>query len=268
MIGENNMQFDFSKLTLGGGFLGSSKAFQCPNCSGFASHLLECYPLDINRTYSKFLRFTIIAQCQACDNFSIWLTNNLPVTKVETTNLKGLDTTYASVTLIFPSTSSDSSEVPALNSDMPDNVKEIYKEAGDVLNVSPRASAALSRLAIENLVEYLGAEGKDLNNKIGNLVSKGMPIEIQQMLDSVRVIGNNAVHPGQINIKDNKELALSLLHFVNLITDNQISQPKKIAEIYDSLPESYKKSIEKKIVNLHRLDPIQKLNGFHSSSIE
>lgn len=246
MIGENNMQFDFSKLTLGGGFLGSSKAFQCPNCSGFASHLLECYPLDINRTYSKFLRFTIIAQCQACDNFSIWLTNNLPVTKVGTTNLKGLDTTYASVTLIFPSTSSDSSEVPALNSDMPDNVKEIYKEAGDVLNVSPRASAALSRLAIENLVEYLGAEGKDLNNKIGNLVSKGMPIEIQQMLDSVRVIGNNAVHPGQINIKDNKELALSLLHFVNLITDNQISQPKKIAEIYDSLPESYKKSIEKR----------------------
>ena len=129
---------------------------------------------------------------------------------------------------------------------MPDNVKEIYKEAGDVLNVSPRASAALSRLAIENLVEYLGAEGKDLNNKIGSLVSKGMPIEIQQMLDSVRVIGNNAVHPGQINIKDNKELALSLLHFVNLITDNQISQPKKIAEIYGSLPESYKKSIEKR----------------------
>ena len=237
------MQFDFSKLTLGGGFLGSSKAFQCPNCSGFASHLLECYPLDINGTYSNFLRFTIIAQCQACNNFSIWLTNNLPVTKVGTTNLKSLDTTYASVTLIFPSTSS---EVPAPNSDMPDNVKEIYKEAGDVLNVSPRASAALSRLAIENLVEYLGAEGKDLNNKIGSLVSKGMPIEIQQMLDSVRVIGNNAVHPGQINIKDNKELALSLLHFVNLITDNQISQPKKIAEIYGSLPESYKKSIEKR----------------------
>ena len=99
-------------------------------------------------------------------------------------------------------------------------------------------------MAIEKLVDGLEAEGKDLNSKIGKLVSKGMPVEIQQMLDSVRVIGNNAVHPGQINIKDNKELALSLLHFINLIIDNRITQPKKISEVYNSLPESYRKAIE------------------------
>ena len=73
-----------------------------------------------------------------------------------------------------------------------------------------------------------------------------MPIEIQQMLDSVRVIGNNAVHPGQIDIKDNKELALSLLNFINLIVDNRITQPKKILDIYKLLPESYRNSIERR----------------------
>lgn len=235
------MQFDLSKLTLGGGLLGNSKAFQCPNCSGFASHIFECYPLDIRKTYSDSLRFIIMAQCQACEQFSIWLTNDLPVTRVGDTNQQILRTTYSFVTLIFPSANS---EVPVPNSDMPDDVKEIYQEAGEVLITSPRASAALSRLAIEKLVNHLGAEGKDLNKQIGNLVSKGMPIKIQQMLDSVRVIGNNAIHPGQIDLKDNKELALSLLHFVNLIVDSQISQPKKIDEIYDSLPESYKKAIK------------------------
>ena len=117
-----------------------------------------------------------------------------------------------SLVLIFPNVAEG---IPKPNNDMPDDVKEIYIEAGKVLNISPRSSAALSRLAIEKLVTHLNAQGKDLNTKIGNLVSKGMPIEIQQMLDSVRVIGNNAVHPGQIDIKDNEELALSLLNFIN-----------------------------------------------------
>ena len=137
-------------------------------------------------------------------------------------------------------------DVPSPNQDMPDDVKEIYIEASEILDKSPRSSAALSRLAIDRLVNHLKAEGKDLNNKIGYLVSQGMPAEIQQMLDSVRVVGNNAVHPGQIDLKDNKELAASLLTFVNLIVDNRISQPKKIKNVYDSLPESYRKAIDKR----------------------
>lgn len=233
------MEFDFSQLSFGGGFGGNSKAFQCPNCSGFASHLWKYEPVMIHRIHSKTLRFTIISQCQACEHFSIWLTNELPLKKEGSQS--ELDKSHVNVKLLFPSVSN---EVPKPNVDMPSDVKEIFTEAGQILEESPRASAALSRLAIEKLVDGLEAEGKDLNSKIGKLVSKGMPVEIQQMLDSVRVIGNNAVHPGQINIKDNKELAHSLLHFINLIIDNRITQPKKISEVYNSLPESYRKAIE------------------------
>lgn len=234
------MPFDLSKLSLGGGFAGNSKAFQCPVCSGFSSHLWNYEPIDINGDYNESIKFIIIAQCQACNQFSIWITNEIPITYSPTLTLNKSDT---SLTLIFPNVTEG---IPKPNNDMPDDVKEIYIEAGEVLNISPRASAALSRLAIEKLVDHLNAQGKDLNTQIGNLVSKGMPIEIQQMLDSVRVIGNNAVHPGQIDIKDNKELALSLLNFINLIVDNRITQPKKILDIYNLLPESYRNSIERR----------------------
>ena len=233
------MAFDLSKLSLGGGFAGNSKAFQCPVCSGFSSHLWTYNPIDINRDYNESIKFIIIAQCQACNQFSIWITNEIQI------NISRLvlDTSDATLTLIFPNVAEG---VPKPNNDMPDDVKEIYIEAGEVLNISPRASAALSRLAIEKLVAHLHVQGKDLNTQIGSLVSKGMPIEIQQMLDSVRVIGNNAVHPGQIDIKDNKELALSLLSFINLIVDNRITQPKKILDVYNLLPDSYRNSIERR----------------------
>ncbi|MCY7079868.1 DUF4145 domain-containing protein [Streptococcus sp. 27098_8_91] len=233
------MSFDLSKLSLGGGFAGNSKAFQCPVCSGFSSHLWTYNPIDINGDYNESIKFIIIAQCQACNQFSIWITNEI---RISSSGLV-LYTSGATLTLIFPNVAEG---IPEPNSDMPDDVKEIYIEAGEVLNISPRASAALSRLAIEKLVAHLNAQGKDLNTQIGSLVSKGMPIEIQQMLDSVRVIGNNAVHPGQIDIKDNKELALSLLSFINLIVDNRITQPKKILDTYNLLPESYRNSIERR----------------------
>ena len=233
------MSFDLSKLSLGGGFAGNSKAFQCPVCSGFSSHLWTYNPIDINGDYNGSIKFIIIAQCQACNQFSIWITSEI---KISSSGLV-LYTSGATLTLIFPNVAEG---IPEPNSDMPDDVKEIYIEAGEVLNISPRASAALSRLAIEKLVAHLNAQGKDLNTQIGSLVSKGMPIEIQQMLDSVRVIGNNAVHPGQIDIKDNKELALSLLSFINLIVDNRITQPKKILDTYNLLPESYRNSIERR----------------------
>ncbi len=145
--------------------------------------------------------------------------------------------------LLYPFTSPD---LPKANEDMPEDVKKIYDEACLVLKYSPRSSAALSRLAIEKLVDHLEAEGSNLNLKIADLVSKGLPPRIQQMLDSVRVIGNNAVHPGEIDLSDNAQLASSLLDFINLIVENQISHPKRINEVYNNLPESILQSIERR----------------------
>ena len=229
--------FDHSKIDLYD-TIQHSKAFTCPNCGGFASHEWRAISVFFNPFRNIETPFIIIAQCQACHEYSFWLTDNKVIHENE-----AISVLESNEKLLHPIKVLG---IPSPNQDMPDDVREIYIEASEILDKSPRSSAALSRLAIEKLVNHLKAEGKDLNNKIGYLVSQGMPAEIQQMLDSVRVIRNNAVHPGQIDLKDNKELAASLLTFVNLIVDNRISQPKKIKNVYDSLPGSYRKAIDKR----------------------
>jgi len=82
---------------------------------------------------------------------------------------------------------------------------------------------------------------------IGNLVKKGIPLTVQQALDSVRVIGNKAVHPGQISLDvEKKETAEILMRLLNLITQRLISDPKEAESIYNQLPGTTKQSIERR----------------------
>jgi hypothetical protein len=90
----------------------------------------------------------------------------------------------------------------------------------------------------------LGQPGKNINDDIANLVEKGLPPTIQKALDIVRVVGNNAVHPGQINLKDDVETANKLFELVNLIAQVMITQPKEIEQLYETLPETQRKAIE------------------------
>jgi hypothetical protein len=120
--------------------------------------------------------------------------------------------------------------------------------ARTVVSLSPRSSAALLRLAIEKLVYHiLGNErGKDLNMSIGVLVCKGLSVQIQQSLDYLRVIGNNAVHPlSRIDV-DDYNTASSLFHLVNLVVETMITNPKKIKSYFDALPNGTKDSIDRR----------------------
>jgi len=78
--------------------------------------------------------------------------------------------------------------------------------------------------AFKMLLMHLGEKGKNINDEIGNLVQKGLDKRIQQALDVVRVVGNSAVHPGQIDLRDDKTTAPELFEFVNVIVDSQIPQ--------------------------------------------
>ena len=106
---------------------------------------------------------------------------------------------------------------------------------------------ALLRLAIDRLCNELGETDRDINKNIGALVEKGLPKPVQQALDVVRVVGNKAVHPGQIAFDiDDKETAIALMRLVNMITERMISEPKEIDSLFQRLPESAKESIEKR----------------------
>jgi hypothetical protein len=63
-------------------------------------------------------------------------------------------------------------------------------------------------------------------------------------MDVLRVIGNNAVHPGQIDLKDDSATALKLFEVLNLIVERLISTPKKVQALFEGLPSNALAQIE------------------------
>ena len=98
---------------------------------------------------------------------------------------------------------------------------------------------------IDRLCNELGETDRDINKNIGALVKKGLPEMIQKALDVVRVVGNKAVHPGQIAFDvDDKNTAIMLMRLLNIIVGRMITEPKEIDSIYEELPESIKNAVE------------------------
>ena len=129
----------------------------------------------------------------------------------------------------------DTGNAPFPNPEMPEDVLKLYTEASAIHIKSPRGAAALLRLSIQVLCKDLGESGNNINTDIGSLVKKGLPEIVQQSLDIVRVTGNDAVHPGQIDT-DNPETVGQLFDLVNIIVEYMIALPKRVSGIYNSLP--------------------------------
>jgi hypothetical protein len=127
---------------------------------------------------------------------------------------------------------------------MPDDALPDYQEAAAVLSRSPRAAAGLLRLVVEKVCTQLEPTGKDINTRIGNLVKQGLPTRIQQALDTVRVVGNEAVHPGTMDLEDDQDTCLKLFTLVNIIVQDRITQPKTIEDIFATLPEGKRQGIK------------------------
>ncbi len=135
---------------------------------------------------------------------------------------------------------------PLPHEDMPENVKSDYLEARNVIGLSPRGAAALLRLAVQKLAVHLGEAGKNINEDIASLVKKGLPVQIQQSLDIVRVTGNNAVHPGELRLEDKPETATAMFGLINLIVNNRIAEPARIQKLYESLPAAAREGVARR----------------------
>lgn len=205
--------------------------FHCPHCNVYAkqfySHLAtnNNFPwssvVDRNSSFNEALSSEwVISKCQRCDDHIIWYKENIVHPK--------------KITVSPP------------NLDMADEVKDDYLEAAKILSDSPRSSAALLRLALQKLCEQLGEKGQNINDDIKSMVSNGLNPLVQKSLDALRITGNNAVHPGEINLKEEPERVIKLFELINFIASKMITEPKEIESFYSDLPDKAKSAVDKR----------------------
>lgn len=136
---------------------------------------------------------------------------------------------------------------PLSHLDMPEDVKEIYEEARNVSDISPRASAALLRVALEKLTIHLGESEWSLNTRIGNLSKQWLPEKVIKSLDIVRITANEWwSHIWSIDLtwEDNSEIVNKLFRLINFIIEKTITENNEIDEMFEDLPEDKKQWVE------------------------
>lgn len=167
--------------------------------------------------------------------------NNLNVIRIGTCTHCKKNTLWIKDQMYYP----DTGTAPFPNPEMPANVRSLYLEAASVASKSPRGAAALLRLSVQVLCKELAEKGVNINDDIKNLVAKGLPAIVQQSMDIVRVTGNEAVHPGQIDT-DDPEVVAKLFDLLNIIVEYMIALPKRVSGLYSDLPSNAINSIKKR----------------------
>ena len=209
--------------------------FHCPHCGVYAKQFWANIEATRNNTgnyngkianlsgFSEPLNTAwTISSCEHCAREIIWLNDSM---------------IYPNVMLV---------QNP--NPDLDNEIQKDYLEAAIILNDSPRSSAAILRLALQKLCKQLGEKGDNINNDIGELVKKGLNPTIQKSLDALRIAGNNAVHPGELDLSEDKERVLKLFSLINFIAEKMITEPKEVENFYEELPVGAKEAVKKRDV--------------------
>ena|ERR1039458_4684700 len=199
----------------------ATDAFHCPHCAAYAHQVWSEITVNFySRGYDSLQPQIMASMCSRCDNVALWIGD----------------------LMIYP----PSVDAPPPHNDLAEPARSTYVEARAVAGTSPRSAAALLRLCLQQLVKQLGARSSNLNAAVRELVALGLPVRIQQAMDTVRLLGNEAVHPGTIDLTDDPQMAFSLFDMVNIVVESMVTQPRLIEELHGSLPPAKVEAVQRR----------------------
>ncbi len=183
--------------------------FTCPQCGALSPQVWRKYYRESRRGAHAEIDYFAVSICTGCEAPLFWFKDRI----------------------IEP----DIQSAPPPNRDLSEDIRRDYAEAAAIAPRSPRAAAALLRLALRKLCRELGQDGRDLSADIAVLVARGLTRRMLDVLNSVRVVGTDAVGPGTVDDRDDADTVGLLFTILNLIADEMISRPKYLDQAYARL---------------------------------
>lgn len=195
-------------------------AFVCPfsKCRAYAEQIWT--PLLFKNGSGATVPHWQVSRCSRCSELALWLDQ----------------------TLIYPRTRIG----PEPLAQTPAPVLAIYEEAREVAGISRKSAAGLLRLALQMLLDELEPGDAAINTKIAALVRRGLDENVQRAMDILRVVGNESVHPGQIDLDADDELLLGLFALINLIVEQVIVRREQVDSLFSRLPKAKVEAIERR----------------------
>lgn len=139
---------------------------------------------DVNLQGAKLSFYTNTTVCSRCGGAHIFL-NYGPMGAGKNQSIQ-----------VFPR----GGAYPPAPPEVPASIAADYAEANEVLAISAKASAALSRRCLQAILSAQGYSGRDLVKQVEAAIgetdaSKSLPTALRENIDAIRNFGNFSAHP-------------------------------------------------------------------------
>jgi len=249
----NFLQSNYNNSAITPNLYKKGEIMKCPHCNTAINVSWTKYFIyedkekmwDFDIKAGKEIRY---GHCPECHNLIILLvSSDFIETDMGEYHVRGHsikeDSPYNSV-IIFPKFS-----IKTVAPEVPKNYAKDYKEASAILEISPKASAAMSRRMLQTILrEKYGVKKRNLDKEIDEFISSNkIPSYISDTLHYLRIIGNFAAHPDKCEntgaiVEVEKGEAEWSLETLDALFDFVFVQPAKI--------EARKKKLNDKLIKI------------------
>ena len=208
---------------------------KCPYCHiGIKLEVKEQFAFpDKDYTNTGLGKEFVHGLCPECDN----LVALLNIGKYRWVDDKGELSEVRQEIILYPK-----SAFRVTDAEIPQEYRDALNEANSVLLFSPKASAALSRRLLQQVIrDKYGIDKRDLSKQIDEFLKlPNLPSELSGAVDAIRQVGNFAAHPlkytntGEIVEVENGE-ADWILDVLEQLLDYAFVQPAKLQSRRDEL---------------------------------